>query len=39
MEKVYEKTRSIKPDVQIWYHSDGNIEEIIREMIDIGVTI
>ena len=38
-EKVYEKARSIKPDIQIWYHSDGNIEEIIPELIDIGVTI
>ncbi|HOV21671.1 MAG TPA: uroporphyrinogen decarboxylase family protein [bacterium] len=37
--KVYEKARSIKPDIQIWYHSDGNIEEIIPELIDIGVTI
>ncbi|HOK56370.1 MAG TPA: uroporphyrinogen decarboxylase family protein [bacterium] len=37
--KVYEKAKSIKPDIQIWYHSDGNIEEIIGELIDIGVTI
>jgi len=37
--KVYEKAKSIKSDIQIWYHSDGNIEEIIGELIDIGVTI
>ncbi len=37
--KVYEKAISIKPDIQIWYHSDGNIEQIIGELIDIGVTI
>ncbi|MFN4226734.1 MAG: uroporphyrinogen decarboxylase family protein [Candidatus Ratteibacteria bacterium] len=37
--KVYEKAKSIKPDIQIWYHSDGNIEQIIGELIDIGVTI
>lgn len=38
-QKVYEKTRSIKPDIQIWYHSDGNIWDIIPDLIDIGVTI
>lgn len=37
--KVYEKAKSIKRDIQIWYHSDGNIESIIGELIDIGVTI
>jgi uroporphyrinogen decarboxylase len=37
--KVYEAARRIKPDIQIWYHSDGNIEEIIPELIEIGVTI
>jgi uroporphyrinogen decarboxylase len=37
--KVYEAARRIKPDVQIWYHSDGNIMEIIPELIEIGVTI
>jgi uroporphyrinogen decarboxylase len=26
--EVFEKARSINPDIQIWYHSDGNIEEI-----------
>lgn len=37
--KVYEAARSIKPDIQIWYHSDGNIWGIIPELIEIGVTI
>ncbi|MCL5105363.1 MAG: hypothetical protein M1133_14800 [Armatimonadetes bacterium] len=37
--RVYEAARNIKPDIEIWYHSDGNIEEIIPELIDIGVTI
>lgn len=37
--KVYEKARSIKPDIQIWYHSDGDITEIIPDLIEIGVTI
>ena len=37
--KVYAAARSIKPDIQIWYHSDGNIMDIIPELIEIGVTI
>ena len=37
--KVYEAARSINSDIQIWYHSDGNIEDIIPDLIDIGVTI
>ncbi len=36
---VYEAAKSIKPDIQIWYHSDGNIMDIIQELVDIGVTI
>lgn len=37
--KVYSAAKEIKPDIQIWYHSDGNIIEIIDELIEIGVTI
>ena len=37
--KVYDAARRIKPDIQIWYHSDGDIEQIIPELIEIGVTI
>jgi uroporphyrinogen decarboxylase len=37
--EVFALARSIKPDIQIWYHSDGNIESIIPELIEIGVTI
>ena len=37
--KVYAAARAIKPDIEIWYHSDGNIEAIIPELIEIGVTI
>jgi len=36
---VYQAVKEIKPDIQIWYHSDGNIERIIPELIEIGVTI
>jgi len=37
--KVYAAARAIKPDIEIWYHSDGNIETIVPELIEIGVTI
>jgi len=37
--KVWSAAREIKPDIHIWYHSDGNIEAIIDELIAAGVTI
>ncbi|MBA2123920.1 hypothetical protein B9J78_03150 [bacterium Unc6] len=37
--KIYSAARKIKPDIQIWYHSDGNITEIIPDLIEIGITI
>lgn len=37
--EVYAAARAIKPDIQIWYHSDGNITDIIPELLEIGVTI
>jgi uroporphyrinogen decarboxylase len=37
--EVYAAAKSIKPDIQIWYHSDGDISSIIPELIEIGVTI
>jgi uroporphyrinogen decarboxylase len=37
--KVYSAARKIKPDIEIWYHSDGNISSIIPELIEIGVTM
>lgn len=37
--KVYSAARAIHPDIKIWYHSDGNIEAIIPELIEIGVDI
>lgn len=38
-QEIYAAARAIKPDLQIWYHSDGNIAEIVPELIEIGVTI
>jgi len=37
--EVYQEARKIKKDIQIWYHSDGNTDEIIQDLIEIGVTI
>ncbi len=37
--KVYAAAREIKPDIDIWYHSDGDIYAIIPELLEIGVTI
>ena len=37
--EVYAAARNINPNIQIWYHSDGNIIEIIPDFIEIGVTI
>ncbi|MBN2132704.1 MAG: hypothetical protein JW741_24600 [Sedimentisphaerales bacterium] len=36
---VIAAARGERPDIPIFYHSDGNIREIIDELIDIGVTI
>lgn len=37
--KVIAAARAIKPEVHIWYHSDGNISAILDDLVDIGVTI
>ncbi len=38
-EKVYAAAREIKPDIQVRYHSDGDVEPILDELVEIGVTI
>jgi len=37
--EVWAAARNINPSVQVFYHSDGNIESIIDELIEIGVTV
>jgi uroporphyrinogen decarboxylase len=37
--KVFALAHEIKPDIRIWYHSDGAIGPIIPELIEIGVDI
>ncbi|MDD5704607.1 MAG: uroporphyrinogen decarboxylase family protein [Kiritimatiellae bacterium] len=37
--KVIAAARAIKPDLQVWYHSDGNIWAILDDLVEIGITI
>jgi len=37
--RVIAAGRAHNPDLQIWYHSDGNIMQIIPDLIEIGVTV
>ncbi len=39
MAKVIESARAVKPDVHVWYHSDGDVRDIIPELIEIGVDV
>ncbi|MFW6118786.1 MAG: uroporphyrinogen decarboxylase family protein [Planctomycetota bacterium] len=38
-QRVYRAARRINPEIAIWYHSDGNITEVIDDLIEIGVTV
>lgn len=31
--------REVRPDIPIWYHSDGNIADIIEDLIEVGITV
>lgn len=37
--KVIAAARAIKPDIHVWYHSDGNIMDILDDIVEIGITI
>ncbi len=37
--KVIAAARAIKPDIHVWYHSDGNITAILDDLVEIGITI
>lgn len=37
--KIYQEIKKINPNIKIWYHSDGNVSDIIGELIEIGVDI
>jgi uroporphyrinogen decarboxylase len=37
--KVIAAARAVKKDIHVWYHSDGNISEILDDIVEIGITI
>ncbi len=37
--KVIASARAVKPGIHAWYHSDGYIEQIIPDLIEVGVTV
>lgn len=37
--KVIAAARAIKPDIHVWYHSDGNVWDILDDLVEIGITI
>ena len=37
--RVFAAARREKPDIHIWYHSDGNVTDILDDLVEIGVTI
>jgi len=37
--KVIAAARKHKPDIHVWYHSDGNVWDILEDLIEIGITI
>ena len=39
LSQVIEAAKSVKPDIHIFYHSDGNCRAIIPDLIEIGVTV
>jgi uroporphyrinogen decarboxylase len=37
--KVIAAAREIKPDIHVWYHSDGNVWDILDDIVEIGIDI
>jgi uroporphyrinogen decarboxylase len=37
--QVINAAREIKPDILIWYHSDGKINDLVPDLIEVGVDI
>jgi len=36
---VIAAARKIKPDIHVWYHSDGNVTDVLDEIVEIGIDI
>lgn len=39
LKKIIDKVKQLNPDILIEYHSDGNIEKVIPELIECGIDI
>jgi uroporphyrinogen decarboxylase len=39
LRRVIEAARSVRPDLPVWYHSDGHILPIVDDLIEVGVTV
>ena len=37
--RVIAAARAGKPDIHVWYHTDGNATDIVDDLIEIGITI
>ncbi len=37
--RIWKAVKEINPDVRIWYHSDGNIQAIVGELVEAGLDI
>lgn len=37
--KLFEEYRKVRPDIKICYHSDGNCEPILDDMVEIGLDV
>ncbi len=37
--RIIASARAHKPDIHVWYHSDGNIWDILDDLVEIGITI
>ncbi len=37
--RIIASARSVRPDIPVWYHSDGDISPIIDDLIEVGVTV
>jgi len=37
--KIYAEAKRINPNIKIWYHSDGNISDILDDLVEIGIDI
>lgn len=37
--KVWEEAKRIHPDIRVFYHSDGNVTDLVPDMVDAGLDI